>query len=458
VVEPGQVYFANPYIPSPEVRRVPKAHNSPYPAQLKAERHATFVAGIASSNYLFWLVGAPLAQVISANWAGEAFPEAEVCAAMDWAIAYPRGARILNFSWGCTLPNQLDCGTAIAYHMDYLANTSFRTFTKSTGNAGESNHESGCVSYSQICVGAYDDKNTTSYLNPPFGLPAWHVFDDEWAYFSSYKNPTWSGDRELPHVTAPGLGIGSTRESDAEPSGWWCTQNEIDNWSPVFCDHGYPPPQGVAESLSSGVSWAVPVVSALSAMLMEQGGTTHSLYYYPEALKAIVLASATNDVDCITLGYWPNSCPTSVMRKSDRDGYGGVNGEDAYALLNSGNVFKPYVAKVPDGNDVYTVTRYIPAGRTVRAALSWLEDVQWIRNNGNNLKNDFDLRLYNPTGQQVAASLSSRENNELVEYNTTTAGYYTLKVRNQKWRNPANGVHIGLAILWFSSAYDDHPR
>jgi len=74
------------------------------------------------------------------------------------------------------------------------------------------------------------------------------------------------------------------------------------------------------------------------------------------------------------------------------------------------------------------------------------------------LGNDFDLRLYNPYGYLVSSSSSYKDNNEVIEYNTTVSGNYTFKVRNYKWRNSANSVYIGLAIMWFSSTYSDHPR
>jgi len=463
VIEPGETYFDNPYITSPTVRRVNKTHNSwancaepGHPVdhcELELERHATFVGGITSSTYWFWPIGANQAQVISANWAGNEFPESEVCAAMDWAIASPRTAKIINNSWGCPEAEQWDCGTSVAYHMDYLSNHYWTTFTKASGNEGEYNYESTCESYSQICVGAYDDENTTPYRDPPFGLPAWHVFDDQWVSFSSYKNPSWSGDRELPSVTAPGYGITATREDDSVYFDWFCTQNELNNRSPSFCNRGYPAP--AAEPVSSGTSFSTPVVSALSAMLMDQDA---SLSYFPEAVRAVILASATNDTDCTILGYWPTECPTSIMRKSDRDGYGGINGEDAYNLMTTGHVHKPYISKVPDNSVAYTITYYVPSGQTIRAALSWLEDVQWIRNNSNNLKNDFDLKLYNPSNQMVAYSGSWKDNNEVIEYNTTVSGNYTFKIWNYRWRNPADFVFTGLAITWFSSTYADHPR
>jgi hypothetical protein len=176
VVEPGEVYFNNSFILSPTVRRVNKAHNSwtdcdsgpdTDHCELFLERHATFVAGMASSYYLFWSVGAPLVDVVSANWSGNDFePESYVTAAMDWAVS-TQNSDILNHSYGCEHPNgQFYCGSTLPYHREYLVNNYYITSVHSAGNVGEEGWESGCQDFNSICVGAHSDANTSRYTNP----------------------------------------------------------------------------------------------------------------------------------------------------------------------------------------------------------------------------------------------------------------------------------------------------
>jgi hypothetical protein len=461
VVEPGEIYFNNPYILSEWNARINKVHNPPDDASLKSERHATMVAGIVGSYYLFFMAGAPLATVISANWSGNGFAAADVAAAQDWAVTSPRSAKVLNNSWGCDSSDQWDCDDNLFFHMDYLSNNYFVTMIKAAGNDAQFGYQVSCEPYSAICVGAYDDKNTTPYTNPPT-YPERHVWDDTWAIFSNYVDASWSGDRELPHVTAPGQGISSTREDDAEPVHWKCMQEEMDAEDPSFCipDPRYwPTPPSNPEEFSRGTSFSAPMVSALSALLMEQGGSTYGLWVFPEQLRAILFASATNDTDCHKWGYQPWECPASFMARSEYDGMGGINASDACAILDSGTTWRAYISKstVP-GTILYTVSRSIPSGMKVRMALAWLEDVEWIRDHSNQLKNDLQLRAYSPSGALLASSLTSRDNTEIVEFTTTTTGVHTFKVINQAWLNPNNNLWIGLAMSTFSANPLVHPR
>jgi len=460
-VEPGEIYFDNPYILSEWNARINKAHNPADEDSLFSERHATFVAGVVGSNYLFFMAGAPLATVISANWSGNGFAAADVAAAQDWAVTSPRSAKVLNNSWGCGLPNQWDCDDNLFFHMDYISNNYFVTMTKAAGNDAQKGHQVSCEPYSAICVGAYNDNNTTPYTNPPFP-PSYHVWDDLWSTFSSYVDASWSGDRELPHVTAPGEGMSSTREDDEDLVNWKCTQQEMDAGDPSWCvpdPDDWPPPTPTPEEFSRGTSISTPVVSGFSALLMEQGGSTYGLWVFPEQLRAILFASATNDTDCIQFGYSPGNCPSSYMRRSEYDGMGGINASDAFTILDSGTTWRAYISKstVP-GTILYTVSSNISSGMKVRMALAWLEDVEWIRDHSNLLKNDLQLYAYSPSGALVASSLTSRDNTEIVEFTTTTTGVYTFKVINQAWRNPANNLWIGLALSTFSSSYAVHPR
>jgi hypothetical protein len=252
--------------------------------------------------------------------------------------------------------------------------------------------------------------------------------------------------------------VSATREDDSNLSDWFCRVEEYNAEWPSFCD--IAPGDWISEEWnSSGTSFSAPVVSALAALMMEQGGTTHALYTWPEKLMAAMIATATNDTDCIKYGYYNYNCPYVYMRRSEWDGAGGVNAMDAYSLISAGNIYSANIQKVADGTDVYTIYKYIPSGYTVRAAVAWLDDVQLARSNGNWIRNDFDLRIYNyPYGSLLDSSTSWMNNWEIVEYPITSTGWYRFTVQNHRWRGSNNNKYIAFAVYWFPRSRTLHGR
>jgi len=252
-----------------------------------------------------------------------------------------------------------------------------------------------------IAVGSFDDHNSSSWE------------DDTISSFSSYDGP---GLREKPEVVAVGERVCTTDLSEDD----------------VGC---IDPPQG-------GTSLATPQVSGLAALLMQKAG----LYLQPEAIKAIVMASAVHNIE-------------GDSRVSDRDGVGGINAALAYEIVDHGryNVaadgwydFRTVYLSSFDvnGNLHYNVP--ISRGEKVRVVLTWDSHPEINDPYSNDLLySNLDLKVYRPNnGALVASSLRNYDNFEIVEFTADETGVYDVAINRAFWNTGLE--YIGVA--WIKDA------
>jgi hypothetical protein len=253
--------------------------------------------------------------------------------------------------------------------MDYTVRYAWDTVVCSAGNSGSVEGrewvDSPASAYNVIAVGNYDDRGT-----PGTG-------DDEMNPTSSFKDPdSPHGDREKPEVAAPGTSIRSLLTTSGG------------------CDIG---------EVGSGTSYAAPMVSGLAALLMD---LRSELKIWPEAVKALVMAGATNNIE-------------GDSRLSDKDGAGGI---DAMSSVSSANANQFRTMKV--SSDSFNEDDFIeinigtvaPLTR-LRVALTWGSNPQnpaasdWT----DSLDTDLDLFVVGPAG--IGRSSISFDNNyEVVDF------------------------------------------
>lgn len=284
----------------------------------------------------------------------------------------------------------------------------FPTILQAAGNfaAGGSNEYVNHKGYNSLAVGNHNDDATIM------------------AGDSVFRNPdTAHDDRELPEISANGTNV---------------TTVGLTKW---------------------GTSMAAPAVAGITALLQKASGI---LKLWPEGCRALLLAGANRNVQDST--WWQD-----VATGTDAaDGTGAVDalesiritetrrwrnasatrrGWDIGTLISgdfdgSGYSTFSYKVKVP-GNFFF-------GPRHVKVALVWNSKVTTVNILGlfelplsSRLNLDFDLRIYDNSGNLVAYSVSWDNSYEIAEFNATPGETYTIRIH--RWS--------GTDSTWFSIAW-----
>ena len=370
ILEDSRIQFANPYLFSGTTR---------VPGDPNVDDHATATAGMVASQHSTQQGIAQGVSLLSAN--GTSYSDANISAAMDWA-AITQNADIINNSWGgntgTTAFNVHD------RHLDYIVRHYWSTVTVAAGNEGNASDRvtSPARGYNVISVGNFSDGGSISWDN------------DVMNGSSSTINP--SSGMEKPEVAAAGSSITST------------TMNSP--WT---------------GNVGSGTSYAAPMVAGEAALLMERNS---SLEIRPEAVKAIIMASALNNIE-------------GSSRLSGADGAGGVDMHAAFRIVDEGW----WAWRAVDSTD-FPISYYVYAyaGETVRAVISWDSDPNGSYTS-DPLDADIDLRVYAPNGSYQTGSLSVANSFEIVEFTAATTGNHELRISDFTF----NGSIEYLGVAWW---------
>ncbi len=275
VVEHGKIMYSHPNLTQGSAYNISEGNDS----------HATQVAGIIASNHSIYRgISYGVPGLISANF-GNGYPateESRAIAASEWAVI-EKNADILSNSWNNDTGRVL---SGIDKYFDHVVWSNYKTVIVSAGNDGETtgNVTSPGLGYNVITVGGFEDNGDSDWSN-----------DVIWAG-SSYKNPVSNhGDREKPEVAAVAKHGGG---------------NFITTLQPFYPWIGQP---------GAGTSYAAPAVAAEAALLMQANSW---LKTSPEAVKAIIMASAVHNIE-------------GDSRLSDKDGAGGIDISSAYNKTNA---------------------------------------------------------------------------------------------------------------------------
>jgi subtilisin family serine protease len=229
---------------------------------------------------------------------------------------------------------------------------------------------------------------------------------------SSFRNPTSPRfDREKPEVAAPGTNISSLKL--AAPG--------------FFCPSG---------NVGTGTSYSSPMVAGIAALMMSG---RPSLRVHPEAVKALILAGATHNIE-------------GSARLSERDGAGGTDALASYESAINGNYRWMSVspASFDSAGLIAIDVGYLLAGQRLKVALVW--DSNPSSNYSTDaLKADLDLFV---EGSGVIQRSASWDNSyEVVDFIVPSFGYYTIKIR--KWR--FDGAREYVAVAWNQKGLEPFP-
>ncbi|MCB0027246.1 MAG: S8/S53 family peptidase, partial [Anaerolineales bacterium] len=370
ILEDSRIEFANPNLNNGTTR---------VPADANVDDHATATAGMVASQHSTQQGIAQGVTLLSAN--GTSYSDANMSAAMDWA-AITQNADVINNSWGgntgTTAFNVHD------RHLDYIVRHYWSTVTVAAGNEGFATDRvtSPARGYNVISVGNFNAGGTTAWAN------------DVMNGSSSTIDP--SSGMEKPEVAAAGTSITST------------TMNSP--WT---------------GNVGSGTSYAAPMVAGEAALLMERNS---SLEIRPEAVKAIIMASALNNIE-------------GSSRLSEEDGAGGVDMHAAFRIVDEG-----WWAWTSVDTNSFPLSYYVYAyaGETVRAVISWDSDPN-AAYTSDPLDADIDLYVYAPNGSYQTGSLSVANSYEIVEFTAATTGNYELRINDFAF----NGTTEYIGTAWW---------
>lgn len=360
--------------------------------------HATATASAAASFHNTYRGIAYGATILSV---GEDGTQADEIVALQWA--FDQGARILNNSGGFEADADIHW-TDRAF--DYWTRQRFRLVVKSSGNTGGYITSPG-KAWNLITVGGIEDG----------GDAIWS--DQMWAG-SAYTNPvSLNNDREKPEVVAVGADV-----------------TVLGNNNAIYYD-------------LDGTSMAAPQVAGLAALLVDRNS---SLSIWPEATRAIIMASATHNIEG----------PSIIVRGQGdlRDGAGAVNADlaDRVAQIQGSESGTCYSScwwghsitnsGFPVGTDLER-RFYADQGDLIRVAIAWWAHADTPGNNYSfdRLDTDLDLRIKAPNGQWVsgATSLSYDNNYEMVQFLAPQTGEYTIAVRKHRADEDSN--YLGIALV-----------
>lgn len=296
--------------------------------------------------------------------------QAAATRAADW------GARTINLSWGSD--TNLATGGDDRF-FDEMVHNRWRTVVKSAGNRNcaatgtpDADVTSPGLAYNVITVGGLDDANTAQWS------------DDTMYACSSFGDPmSLHGDREKPELVAPAANI------------------EMVN----------PGPANLA--VDSGTSFAAPHVTGVTALLMQQNSR---LTIWPEITRAILMASATHNIEGAT-------------RQSDQDGAGGMAADRASGIVGNTAAWNGVAFNCSTPHTLDLTTRAMGRRTHHRIAISWTTDPAFADYN-QRPSADIDLQVVDSLGRVVASSSSFDNTTEIVEFDSWTAGTYTVRAIN----------------------------
>ena len=373
ILEDNRIEFNNPYIPDGVTRDMGGT----------TDTHSAATAGMVASTHTTYHGIASGVSLYSANAPG--YDDALLATAMDWSVS--QGVNVINNSWGgnsgTTNLNVHD------RHLDYIVKNSWRTVVVAAGNeadscgSGTARVDSPARAYNVISVGNYMDNNTIDWSG------------DAMDACSSYVNP--STGVEKPELSAVGSSITST--------------TEVSPW---------------IAAVGSGTSYAAPMVSGISALIMERD---NGFFLWPKSLKSLLMATALHNIEGNT-------------RLSDIDGAGGV---DMAAAFHGADTYSTQGYNTSPTSFPVNKSFYVTSGETVRVAIAWdsTPASSGSSYDPDTLMADLDLLVYDPSGAFVDSSASYNNSFEIVEFTAGATGNYTARI--SVFRFDGTQEYVGMA-------------
>lgn len=357
--------------------------------------HATLVAGVIESTHNLVRGIDPTAGV----WAGGSCSgsDAELQDAILNAITF--GAKAVNCSFNNTTGDR--SLTTFDQFMDRMVRNNRTTIVVSIGNNGSPCAGDGLIrtpakAYNIISVGAFDDHNTV----------AWND-DSIWPCVPNTGPNSVNGDREKPEVVAPGVLIRSTLTNSP--------------WVDLSFFAG-----------NTGTSVSTPHVTGQVALMISR---EKSLKFKPEAIKAIVMASAGHGIPPFDKTLEGSGAISASWSDDVVAGTLGTWGEATYDCLSASPFF---VTNIP-----------LLGGVLTRVAIAWSTKHNYF-NYFAEPSADINLVVRDGSGNSVNPFRGNSFDNtfEWIEFVPPSSNVYTLWIEKRRCDAVPNGV---VAYAWWQS-------
>lgn len=106
-------------------------------------------------------------------------------------------------------------------------------------------------------------------------------------------------------------------------------------------------------------------------------------------------------------------------------------------------------ANFPTGTNRYEYF-YSPGFERIRVAIAWWSRPDFCTSEANcgtdSLDTDLDVTIYSPSNLYVSSSLSFDNNYELIDFNASEAGTYSIKIY-KSIRTTESDNHLGIAVV-----------
>ena len=200
----------------------------------------------------------------------------------------------------------------------------------------------------------------------------------------------------------------------------------------------------------TATSWATPHAAAFSVDSMSQSTFQKSK---PHLVKAKQIAGATDPIAGDATGI-------TMWEIPDKTGAGGIdflsshyNGMNYW--MHGNNAYFDTLDAADGSADDY-ITREVHISNThdaVRIAMSWLTRGTYTyehRDDAHAIGMDLDLTVYDPAGTLLGLSWSYDNAFEVVDFEPTTSGTYTFKIKRWSNNDTDNKLRLGVAVNWYN--------
>lgn len=281
---------------------------------------------------------------------------------------------------------------------------------KSAGNGSDEPVTSPGKSFNSIVVGNIDNARTGDYSDDTIYRTSSYMSPD-----SRNADPTRDVNpypHNKPEVAAVGTNV-NTPYNTYDPS-----ENV--------------PASSIGEP--SGTSYSAPQVAGLLAIL--EKNSSIALHNAPDVAKAVVMASATHDVE---------------EGAFNRRGAGCINADKAVRLMENGQYIEDTFIEGNSAQDYYI---NLNAGDTLQFALCWQSNARmadWSSPSDAQADINLNLYFYNPDGNLLRGESAYDRAYQFMDASSDDVtvdqtGTYQLKVWNSRW--DADSGYRNFAIAW----------